>query len=136
MDKLLDGIQSQTISLCTFDTIPSFLNIPFYFYYGNDANDPGFMPAEKLRELFYTALLDFPILVGHLEADGSGHAKAVVDPGNLNVPEFLESQSSAHFRDIQAAKFSWDALPGVVATVGAITTVGVGGVIKFANVHV
>ncbi|KAJ2877773.1 hypothetical protein H4R27_006080 [Coemansia aciculifera] len=136
MDKLLDGIQSQTINLCTFDTIPLFLNIPFYFYYGNDANYPGFMPVEKLRELFYTALLDFPILVGHLEADGSGHAKAVVDPDNLNVPEFLESQSSAHFRDIQAAKFSWDTLPGVVATVGAITTAGAGGIIKFANVHV
>ncbi|KAJ2054821.1 hypothetical protein GGI17_006789, partial [Coemansia sp. S146] len=97
---LLDSIQSQTIDLCTFDTIPSFLNVPFYFYYGNNANDPEFMPTELLRESFYTALLDFPILVGHLEADGSGHAKVVVDPDNLNVPEFLESQSSAHFCDL------------------------------------
>ncbi|KAJ2248912.1 hypothetical protein GGI13_004468 [Coemansia sp. RSA 455] len=94
------------------------------------------MPAEKLRESFYTALLDFPILVGHLEADGSGHAKVVVDKDNLNIPELLESQSSVHFRDLQAAKFSWDALPSGVNTVGAVATADSNGVIKAANVHV
>ncbi|KAJ2064259.1 hypothetical protein GGI17_001144 [Coemansia sp. S146] len=136
MDKLLRGIRSQTIDLCTFDLVPSFVNIPFYFYYGNDANDSDFMPAELLRESFYTALLDFPIIVGHLEADGSGHAKVVVDPDNLNIPEFLESQSDVHFRDLQAAKFSWDALPDGANTVGAVTSADSSGVIKAANIHV
>ncbi|KAJ2014969.1 hypothetical protein GGI14_004553 [Coemansia sp. S680] len=136
MDKLLRGIQSHTIDLCTFDLIPSYVNIPFYFYYGNNTNDSDFMPAEQLRESFYTALLDFPILVGHLETDGSGHAKVVVDPDNLNIPEFLESQSSVHFRDLQEAKFSWDALPSGVNTVGAVTSADSSGVIKAANVHV
>ncbi|KAJ2089210.1 hypothetical protein GGI09_006300 [Coemansia sp. S100] len=136
MDKLLRGIQSQAIDLCIFDLVPSFVNMPFYFYYGNDTNDSDFMPAEQLRESFYTALLDFPILVGHLEADGSGHAKVVVDKDNLNIPEFLESQSSVHFCDLQAAKFSWDALPSGVNTVGAVTSADSSGVIKAANVHV
>ncbi|KAJ2070115.1 hypothetical protein GGI16_009374, partial [Coemansia sp. S142-1] len=77
MDKLLRGIQPHTIDLCIFDLIPSFANVPYYFYYGNDANDSDFMPAEQLRESFYEALLDFPIIVGHLETDGSGHAKVV-----------------------------------------------------------
>ncbi|KAJ2750556.1 hypothetical protein GGI19_005035 [Coemansia pectinata] len=39
------------------------------------------------------ALLDFPTLVGHLEMDGSGHTRVVVDKNNLNLPEYLESQS-------------------------------------------
>ncbi|KAJ2884151.1 hypothetical protein H4R27_002312 [Coemansia aciculifera] len=136
MDKLLSGIQSQTIDLCTFDLVPSFVNIPFFFYYGNDANDSNFMPAEQLRESFYMALLDFPILVGHLEADGSGHAKVVVDQDNLNIPEFLESQSDVHFHDLKAAKFSWDALPDGANIVGAVTSADSSGVIKAANVHV
>ncbi|KAJ2748656.1 hypothetical protein GGI19_006021 [Coemansia pectinata] len=94
------------------------------------------MPAEQLRESFYMALLDFPILVGHLEANGSGHAKVVVDQDNLNIPEFLESQSDVHFRDLQAAKFSWDALPDGANTVGAVTSADSSGVIKTANIHV
>ncbi|KAJ2458254.1 hypothetical protein GGF42_002189 [Coemansia sp. RSA 2424] len=136
MDKLARGIQSQTVALSTSDMSPSFINIPYYFHYGNHANDPRFMPTELLRESFYLTLLDFPLFVGRLEADGSGHAWIVVDKDNLNIPEFLESQSSVHFDDIQAAKFSWDALPEAVATVSAITTAGTGGVIKPANIHV
>ncbi|KAJ2456738.1 hypothetical protein GGF42_003088 [Coemansia sp. RSA 2424] len=136
MDKLMRGIQSQTAALATLDMIPSFVYIAYYFHYGNHANDPHFMPAELLRESFYLTLLDFPLFVGRLEADGSGHAWVVVDKDNLNIPEFLESESSVHFDDIQAAKFSWDALPEAVATASAITTVGTGGAIKSANIHV
>ncbi|KAJ2063870.1 hypothetical protein GGI17_001363, partial [Coemansia sp. S146] len=87
---------------------------------------PEFMPTELLRESFFATLLEFPILVGHLVMDSSGCAKVVVDPDNLNAPEFLESQSSAHFRDLQAAKFAWNTLPDGVATVGAMTTAGAG----------
>ncbi|KAJ2834716.1 hypothetical protein GGI24_000279 [Coemansia furcata] len=135
MDKLLRGIQSQTIDLCTLDLVTSFANISYYLYYGNDA-DSEFMPTEMLRETFYMALLDFPMLVGRLEADGAGHAKVVVDQDNLNVPEFLVSQSSVHFRDLQTSKFSWDALPDGVSTVGPITTANSNGDLKVADVHV
>ncbi|KAJ2056379.1 hypothetical protein GGI08_003881 [Coemansia sp. S2] len=136
MDTLSGAIQSQTIDLCTVDTISSFANIPYYFYYANDADKPEFMPTDLLRESFFATLLEFPILVGHLVMDSSGRAKVVVDRDNLNVPEFLESHSGVHFRDLQATKFAWDALPDGVATVGSMTTAGAGGVIKFANVHI
>ncbi|KAJ2551463.1 hypothetical protein GGH95_005918, partial [Coemansia sp. RSA 1836] len=118
MDKLANGIQSQTVALSTLDMSPSFVNIAYYFHYGNHANDPHFMPTELLHESFYLALLDFPLLVGRFKANGSGHAWVVVDKDNLNIPEFLESQSSMHFDDLQSAKFSWDALPKGAATVG------------------
>ncbi|KAJ2255556.1 hypothetical protein GGI13_001558 [Coemansia sp. RSA 455] len=81
-------------------------------------------------------LLDFPILVGHLEMDGSGHARIVVDRDNLNLPEYLESQSDVHFQDLHASKFSWDALPRGVATTGSVTRASADGTIKLANIHV
>ncbi|KAJ2740216.1 hypothetical protein GGI20_005922, partial [Coemansia sp. BCRC 34301] len=75
MDRLLRDTCSQTIDLCTVDTISSYANIPYFFYYGNDASSPEFMTTELLQESFYVALLDFPILVGHLEMDSGGRAK-------------------------------------------------------------
>ncbi|KAJ2345453.1 hypothetical protein GGH92_004044 [Coemansia sp. RSA 2673] len=94
------------------------------------------MPSQLLRDSFIMTLLDFPILVGHLEMDGSGHARIVVDRDNLNLPEYLESQSDVHFQALQASKFSWDALPHGVATTGSVTRAGADGTIKLANIHV
>ncbi|KAJ2458843.1 hypothetical protein GGF42_001825 [Coemansia sp. RSA 2424] len=136
MDRLVRDIQPQTVDLCTVDTICSFANILYFFYYENDASKPEFMTTELLRESFYTAVLDFPILVGHLVMDSGGHAKVVVDKDNLNLPEFLESHSDVHFRDVQDAKFGWTALPDGIATVGSVATAGADGVIKFVNIHV
>ncbi|KAJ2903879.1 hypothetical protein GGI21_004378, partial [Coemansia aciculifera] len=137
MDRLLHDIQSQTIDLCTVDTIASFANIPYLFYYGNNSNKPVFMATDTLKDSLYTALLDFPILVGHLVMDGGGRAKVVVDKNNLNLPEFRESYSHVHFSDVQDAKFAWSALPDDgVATVDAITTARSDGVIRFVDVHV
>ncbi|KAJ2796657.1 hypothetical protein H4S07_006158, partial [Coemansia furcata] len=129
MDALRGNIQYQVIDLCTVDTMSSFANIPYYFYYANDTGTPEFMPTGLLRESLFATLVDFPILVGHLSMDSSGSAKVVIDKDNLNVPDIRESQSSAHFHDLQAAKFAWSALPDGVATVGSMTTLGVGGVI-------
>ncbi|KAJ2910679.1 hypothetical protein GGI21_000621 [Coemansia aciculifera] len=136
MDRLLAGIESQTIDLSTLDMMPSIMNIPFYFYYGNVTSDPDFIPTEQLRESFYLALLDFPLFVGHLKVDGSGHGQVVVDRDNLNLPAFLESHSSVHFADLQAANFSCDALPAGAATVGQVATSDSGSIIKSINVHV
>ncbi|KAJ2339877.1 hypothetical protein GGH91_004348, partial [Coemansia sp. RSA 2671] len=135
MDKLLLGVQSQTIDLCSYDSIPSSVNISFYFFYGNDDSESRFMPTDILRESFYLALLEFPILVGRLEIDSSGHAKVVVDWSNLNIPEFNESLSNVHFRGLQASKFSWDALPEGANSKGVVNTANSRGDIKPANVH-
>ncbi|KAJ2042036.1 hypothetical protein H4S04_007512, partial [Coemansia sp. S16] len=102
----------------------------------NDTDDSNFMPSQLLRDSFIVTLLDFSILVGHLEMDGSGHARIVVDRDNLNIPEYLESQSDVHFQALQASKFSWDALPRGVATTGSVTRAGADGTIKLANIHV
>ncbi|KAJ2700108.1 hypothetical protein H4218_002192, partial [Coemansia sp. IMI 209128] len=84
---------------------------------------------------FYLALLEFPILVGRLEMDSSGHAKLVVDRSNLNIPEFNESLSNVHIRGLQASKFSWDALPEGANSKGVLNTANSRGDIKPANVH-
>ncbi|KAJ2903289.1 hypothetical protein GGI21_004448 [Coemansia aciculifera] len=136
MDKLLAGIQSQTVDLSTLDMITSLSNISFDFYYGNDLSDPDFMPTEKLRESFYLALLDFPPFIGYWKVDGSGRGRVVVDKDNLNLPDYRESQSSVHFDDLQAAKFSWDSPLAGAATVGGVTTANLDGIIKPVNVHV
>ncbi|KAJ2909143.1 hypothetical protein GGI21_002180 [Coemansia aciculifera] len=136
MDRLLAGIESQTIALSTLDMMPSIMNVPFYVYYSNDVSHPDFMPTELLHKSFYLALLDFPPFVGYFEVDGSGRGRVVVDKDNLNLPAFLESQSSVHFGDIQAAKFSCDALPAGAATAGLVTTSDSSGTIKPIHVHI
>ncbi|KAJ2031436.1 hypothetical protein IWW57_000710, partial [Coemansia sp. S610] len=135
MDKLLRGIQSHTVDLCVLDTLLSFSNISFLFYYGNDDNNPNFMPSRILHESFVRTLLDFPILVGRLEMDGGGRAKIVVNRNSFNVPEYRESQSDVHFNDLRASMFSWDALPKGAATAGSVTTASADGSIKLASIH-
>ncbi|KAJ2684320.1 hypothetical protein IWW39_004978 [Coemansia spiralis] len=94
------------------------------------------MSPKHFCESFYSALLDFPILVGRLEIDGSGHAKVVVDQNNHHIPEFKESLSNMHFRDLQASKFSWDALPKEASFKGVVNTTDSSGDIKPANAHI
>ncbi|KAJ1997559.1 hypothetical protein GGI04_005353, partial [Coemansia thaxteri] len=47
-----------------------------------------FMASDMLHNSFYVALLDYPILAGHMAKDGAGHAMIVVDRDNLNLPEY------------------------------------------------
>ncbi|KAJ1999942.1 hypothetical protein H4R26_004846 [Coemansia thaxteri] len=136
MDSFINGVQSHTIDLCVIDLIPSFCNVPFYFYYKNTGGDHDFMPSELLRESFYVSLLDFPILAGRLVTVAPGHIKVVVDKENLNLPEYRESQSDVHFSELQATKFGCKILPGGVATVSSVTTAGADGTIKLANIHI
>ncbi|KAJ2001957.1 hypothetical protein H4R26_003856 [Coemansia thaxteri] len=136
MEQFLHDVQSQTIDLSVLDTMSSFANIPYYFYYENKTDTADFMTSDMLRNSFYVALLDFPILAGHLVMDGAGHATIVVDRDNLNLPEYRESQSRVHFSELVASKFSWHSLPDGVATAGPLTAAGPDGTIKLANIHV
>ncbi|KAJ2403899.1 hypothetical protein J3F80_005227, partial [Coemansia sp. RSA 2526] len=138
MEAFVLVIKAQQFALSAWDMSTSHTNIPFIYYFKNpnsgSVND--FMQSNKLRASFLKALEEFPILVGHITVGKDGRCLVDVNPHNLNMPEYLESQSTAHFRDLEKAKFSWNALPQNVATVGAFPAVGVSGIIKLVNVNI
>ncbi|KAJ2346439.1 hypothetical protein GGH92_003599 [Coemansia sp. RSA 2673] len=84
MEQFKQSVKSETIDLCEFDYVPSFLNVPFFFYYENKDGGSDFMPLELLRESFFVALKGCPILAGRQVMVGTGHAKIVVDNDSLN----------------------------------------------------
>ncbi|KAJ2122542.1 hypothetical protein IW147_003309 [Coemansia sp. RSA 720] len=137
MEAFASTIKAQQIALSAWDMSASHTNIPYIYYFKNPSSDPAdnFMPLDKMRASFLKALEEFPILVGHITVGKDGRYVVDVDPHNLNMPEYLESQSTVHFYDLEKARFGWDALPQA-ATVGAFPTVGVSGVIKLANVNI
>ncbi|KAJ1862592.1 hypothetical protein LPJ78_004610 [Coemansia sp. RSA 989] len=135
MESFMKNIQSQTFALNGWDFICSFSNIPFTFFYKNPCPSDDFMPSEQLRNSFLRALQDFPILAGHLVAQGRGYI--VVDKNNLNMPEYIESQSPISYEFVEKAKFNWDAMPIQPSTVSAVPTKSItDGKIKLINVHV
>ncbi|KAJ2784533.1 hypothetical protein H4R18_001073 [Coemansia javaensis] len=138
MDSFLKNVKSQTFALCGWDTVVALVNIPFTYYFKNTNADPGapFMPSGMLRASFLRALQEFPIFAGHLVFNSAGRGFVVVDKDNLNMPEYIESQSQVHYRFLEAARFSWDAVPHEVVTVNTCTTRGKSGIIKLLNVHV
>ncbi|KAJ2009655.1 hypothetical protein GGI04_000227 [Coemansia thaxteri] len=136
MEQFKQSVKSETIDLCEFDYVPSFLNVPFFFYYENKDGGSDFMPLELLRESFFVALKDYPILAGRQVMAGRGHAKIVVDKDNLNLPEYRESHSSVHFSELQASRFGCEILPGGAATASIIAAADASGTIKLASIHV
>ncbi|KAJ1856207.1 hypothetical protein GGH12_002686 [Coemansia sp. RSA 1822] len=137
MEAFASTIKAQQFALSVWDMSPSQTNIPYIYYFKNPNSDPAddFMPSDKMRASFLKALEEFPILVGHIIAGKDGRYLVDVDPHNLNMPEYLESQSTVHFRDLEKARFGWDALPHA-ATVDVFCAAGVSGVIKLANVNI
>ncbi|KAI9503555.1 transferase [Coemansia spiralis] len=147
MDEFVRNVKSQVIPLSTLDMASSFVNIQFYYYYKNNkpasssqckkgSSNSTFMPSDLLYASFYKALLEFPILAGHLVQKEDCSGTVVVDKHNLNLPEFGISYSSVDFADLEATRFSWSALPDGVASVGAFPTANSNGVIKLLNVHI
>ncbi|KAJ2122541.1 hypothetical protein IW147_003308 [Coemansia sp. RSA 720] len=106
MDELASTIKAQQIALNSWDMSASFTNIPYIYYFKNPNNDPAdnFMPLDKMRASFLKVLEEFPILVGHITVGKDGRYVVDVDPHNLNMPEYLESQSTVHFRDLEKAR--------------------------------
>ncbi|KAJ2301597.1 hypothetical protein IW139_000286, partial [Coemansia sp. RSA 353] len=137
MEAFVLVIKAQQFALSAWDMSTSHTNIPFIYYFKNpnsgSVND--FMQSNKLRASFLKALEEFPILVGHITVGKDGRCLVDVNPHNLNMPEYLESQSTVHFHDLEKAKFSWDALPHA-ATVGVFCAAGVSGIIKLVNVNI
>ncbi|KAJ2512753.1 hypothetical protein GGI11_000280 [Coemansia sp. RSA 2049] len=137
MEEFVDSVENQTFPLHPVDTQSAFLNIPTQFFFPNKTDDADFMPSKVLKHGFYKALARFPIMAGHLQADGKGGTQVVVDRNNLNMPEYLESTSDIDYETMQKKNFHWSAWPEGLATVGGITTAHAKeGVIKLANVHI
>ncbi|KAJ2575292.1 hypothetical protein GGH19_003126, partial [Coemansia sp. RSA 1807] len=138
MEAFMSTIKAQQFALNAWDMAASFTNIPYIYYFKNpnSGSADDFMPSSRLRASFLKVIEEFPILVGHITVGKDGRCLVDVNPHNLNMPEYLESQSTVHFHDLEKAKFSWDALPQNVATVGAFPAVGVSGIIKLVNVNI
>ncbi|KAJ2381396.1 hypothetical protein GGI05_005999, partial [Coemansia sp. RSA 2603] len=73
------------------DMMAGFTNIPYIFYFDNANKERSFMTTDQLKESFYLALAEFPILAGNLVVHSDSGTAIVVEKTNLNMPEFLES---------------------------------------------
>ncbi|KAJ2785444.1 hypothetical protein H4R18_000527 [Coemansia javaensis] len=136
MESLASSIQPEVVPLNVLDTQGSFSNIPFVFFYENKAGEADFMQADLLRDSFYRMLRFFPMLVGHVKSKGFGNVSVVIDPANLNAPDYSEDSSDVHFDELKAAGFRWSAWPEGVATAGPMVKADKKGVIRLINVHV
>ncbi|KAJ2477571.1 hypothetical protein IWW56_004253 [Coemansia sp. RSA 2131] len=136
MDKFVSTVENQEIPLHPLDTQAAFLNVPYHFFYPNTNQSDSFMPNNVLRDSFYRALMRFPILAGYLRSEGTGKTTVVVDRGDLNMPEYAESNSDILFSELQEAKFHHSSWPKGLSTTGPITIAGSDGRIKLMNVHI
>ncbi|KAI8318996.1 hypothetical protein GQ54DRAFT_266084 [Martensiomyces pterosporus] len=136
MEKFTSTVKSQVISLSPVDMLSGAVNTPYAIFYQNTDAVDDFMPSEQLKTAFYLALQTFPILAGHLRQSGDGRFSMVVDKDNLNMPEYLESTSDIHYKDIKSAGFDKKVWPGGVVTAGAIMAPDANGIIRAANVHI
>ncbi|KAJ2010361.1 hypothetical protein IWW57_006966, partial [Coemansia sp. S610] len=136
MEGLFDFIEPGEVVLSSQDAMFSYANHPLVHFYENKGLGSSFMPSNMLQASLYSALKEFPLLLGHVRDGPGGQAKVVVDKHDLNLPEFVESESSIHFQSLKDAQFEWSAWPRGVATVGPITTPNKHGTVKLLNVHV
>ncbi|KAJ2339360.1 hypothetical protein IWW50_006883, partial [Coemansia erecta] len=64
MESFIASVKAQTFTLSSWDMIASFTNIPYIYYFKNPSSDPAddFMPSDRLRASFLSALEEFPII--------------------------------------------------------------------------
>ncbi|KAJ2303649.1 hypothetical protein IWW55_002818 [Coemansia sp. RSA 2706] len=136
MESFLKTVKSETYALNGWDFISGFANIPFTYYYKNTDASPDFMPADRLRAAFFRTLQEFPILAGRLVVNSQSRAFVVVDRDNLNLPEYIESESPIHYSFAERAQFNPGALPISACIVGPSPTASADGQLKLLNVHI
>ncbi|KAJ2783103.1 hypothetical protein GGI15_002699 [Coemansia interrupta] len=136
MDIFTNSIESQVIPLTVIDTQGSFSNIPFVFIYENKTGSSAFMQSNTLRNSFFMTMQQVPMFAGRIKTKGRGRASIIVDKSNINMPDYRESNSDAHFDDLKAAGYRWSSWPQGVNTAGPMTKAGENGEIKLINVHV
>ncbi|KAJ2162430.1 hypothetical protein GGF46_000671 [Coemansia sp. RSA 552] len=137
MNEFVRTVKSQAFVLDASDMVTSFSNISFIFIYKNSdgASAEDFMPSSRLRSSFYRALQEFPILAGNVKVAKHGHTFIDVDQSDLNMPEYLEADSQVHFKDLEAARFNWSALPEGLCTVSSTPKRGSSGRIRLVHVN-
>ncbi|KAI8320586.1 transferase family protein [Martensiomyces pterosporus] len=136
MEQLATVVRSQAIPLSAIDMLVGVIRIPYIFFYENTSGAGDFMPSEPLRTSFYLALQHFPILVGRLRSTKYGRFDMVVDSGNLNMPKYVETASSLHYKDIKSAGFGKDKWPSDIAAINAFLVPDLRGEIKTTHVHI
>ncbi|KAJ2358779.1 hypothetical protein IWW50_003548 [Coemansia erecta] len=94
------------------------------------------MASEHLQESFYETLNDFPILAGNLEQTKNKHLQIVIDPNNLNLPDYKETQCDVHFVTLKLTKYDWCMLPKGAGTAETFIAPNNSGQIKLASVNV
>ncbi|KAJ2784061.1 hypothetical protein GGI15_002382 [Coemansia interrupta] len=87
----LSNIKPQEIELGTLDLSEFGIFVGSMFFYKNTENDPDFMPLDVLAHSFCRLVVDhYPIVAGRPTVNSAGKGVIVVDPDNLNMPDFDE----------------------------------------------
>ncbi|KAJ1643406.1 hypothetical protein LPJ64_004828 [Coemansia asiatica] len=130
-------VESQQFELHSMDMLSGFTNISYLYYFANCNKSKQFIKLELVRDSFFKALLDFPLLAGRISIDGkSGRASIVVDKGNLNMPEYAESKSVLSYEQLRNAGFGWNMLPSSLFSAGTVPRANKHGELKMAHVNV
>ncbi|KAJ1888730.1 hypothetical protein LPJ71_008400, partial [Coemansia sp. S17] len=107
MEGLFDSVESDEVVLSAQDAMFSFANHPLVHFFENKELSGRFMPSNILQASLYTALKEFPLLLGHIRDGPGGLAKVAIDKHDLNMPEFVESESSIHYQSLKDGQFEW-----------------------------
>ncbi|KAJ1719466.1 hypothetical protein LPJ53_005780 [Coemansia erecta] len=87
----LRNIKPQEIELCTLDLSEFGIFVGSMFFYKNTDSTPDFMPLDLLARSFCRLAVDhYPIIAGRPTVNSAGKGVIVVDPDNLNLPDFAE----------------------------------------------
>ncbi|ORX64469.1 hypothetical protein DL89DRAFT_185650 [Linderina pennispora] len=118
MDHFVDSIESQKYICRRFDMLTSHITIRFLFFYANSGGAEDFMPGRQLEEGFYRILALCPWFAGVIKQTRGGGMEVIVDKGNLNMPDYRESQSLVPFSKIQSSGFNRATWPDDLVPVG------------------
>ncbi|KAJ2619518.1 hypothetical protein GGI26_005756 [Coemansia sp. RSA 1358] len=117
MDEFINSIKSQTINLDNLDSACTLFNIPFLFWYKNAKRSSWdhFMPPSILKSAFFKALMDFPLLAGYIKTDSTGSSCIEIDSGNLNMPEYTDTDCDVDFETLQDSGYNTKMLSSIFA---------------------
>ncbi|KAJ2716331.1 hypothetical protein H4R19_000713 [Coemansia spiralis] len=129
-------VEPKTYELHELARGSSIFNVTHFFHYENVDGTADFMPTSLLEEAFVDLLCEFPLMAGALHTPLRGLFTVVVEPSNLNLPEFKVSHCEADFAELKAANYAPSLLPADAATAGRYVGPTQGGPRKLAYVHI